>query len=187
MDWWSMRLIIQRVRSASVVVDGATVAEIGPGLLCLLGFHRQDTVEGSTADIQWLAKKVLACRLFPGADGKPWGSSAASEKHHILLVSQFTLHGNLRKPKPDYSHSAKTDAARALWDAAVSEFRGLHGEDRVHTGVFGAEMLVNLSNWGPVTFSLDTANKKEAYAEDGGGEGGQHAEGIAAGGGGGEA
>ena len=171
-----MRLILQRVTRASVVVDGATVASIDRGLLCLLGFSDKDAGSGAEEALAWLTSKVLAARLWP-VEGKPWVGSCRSLGLPILLVSQFTLHGTLRKPKPDFHRSLGTEAARALWGDAVRAFGRAHGEERVQTGVFGAMMEVSLVNDGPVTMALDTFNRGEALYDDAG------ASGVAGGGG----
>ena len=160
-----MRIVLQRVKSASVLVDGAAVGAIDTGLLLLLGFSVFDTPGNSGEALQHLARKVLAARVFP-KDGKQWAGSAASLGLPLLLVSQFTLHGNLRKPKPDFHKSAGTEAARQMWEEAVAIFKAQHGAERVQTGVFAADMEVRLANWGPVTLTLDSANRKEAYWEE---------------------
>ena len=168
-----MRIVLQRVKSASVSIDGAAVASIDRGLLLLLGFSAFDAPAAAPEALGWLARKVLAARVFPAADGsRQWAASAKSLGLPVLLVSQFTLHGNLRKPKPDFHRAAGTEGARALWEAAVGVFTRLHAGGRVAVGVFGADMDVRLCNWGPVTLTLDSANKKEAYWEEGGGGGG---------------
>jgi D-tyrosyl-tRNA(Tyr) deacylase len=168
-----MRVVLQRVKSASVTVAGAEVAAIDTGLLVLLGFSQWDVPGELAAEhTEWLARKVLGARLFPSPEGRQWAASAASARLPLLLVSQFTLHGSLRKPKPDFHRAAGTEGARALWHAAVACFERCHSGGRVATGVFGADMEVRLCNWGPVTLTLDSANRKEACWEEGGGGGG---------------
>jgi len=181
-----MRVVLQRVRSASVSIGGAEVAAIDTGLLVLLGFSQWDAPGAqAAADTEWLCRKVLAARLFPSPEGRQWAGSAGSERLPLLLVSQFTLHGNLRKPKPDFHKSAGTGGARALWEAAVAAFQRQHSGGRVAVGVFGADMEVRLCNWGPVTLTLDSANKREVYWEEGqaagGGGGGSSSGGAGAG------
>jgi len=161
-----MRLVLQRVLNASVIVDGAVVGSIEKGILIFLGFSFYDTPSTFPLDVACVVKKVLNARLFPSKEGKQWAASAASEKLPLLLVSQFTLHGNLRKPKPDFHKSAKTDEARGMYNAAVSAFQDAHGKDLIATGIFAADMEVKLSNWGPVTLTFDTANRKELYWEE---------------------
>ena len=188
-----MRLILQRVAKASVIVDGATVASIDRGLLCLLGFSSADTGAAAQEHLAWLASKVLAARLWPSLDGKPWAASCKSLGLPILLVSQFTLHGSLKKPKPDFHRSLTTEAARALWGDAIRVFEAAHGKGRVQVGVFGAMMEVALVNDGPVTLTLDSFNRGDALyedallqgkGEDGQGDGGGSSSGGAGAGGG---
>ena len=160
-----MRVVLQRVKHACVTVAGAQVGKIDTGIFCLLGICESDVANPLT-HISWLVKKVTTARLFPNAEGKQWGGSIKALNLPILLVSQFTLHGNLRKPKPDFHHSAKTEDARRIWELAVSAFKEELGEENVQTGAFGEDMDVALVNWGPVTLTLDSANRNEVYAEE---------------------
>jgi D-tyrosyl-tRNA(Tyr) deacylase len=134
---------VQRVSRASVDVAGERVAEIGPGLLVLLGVTHDDT----EADAEWLAAKVGALRVFPDADGRmnePLGD------RQVLCVSQFTLYGDARRGnRPSYVAAASPDIAEPLYD----RFCELTGAQR---GVFGADMAVSLVNDGPVTLLLET-------------------------------
>jgi len=138
-----MRALIQRVSRASVGVAGERVAEIGPGLLVLLGVTHDD----SEAEAQWLAGKVRAVRVFPDAEGRmnePLG------EREILCVSQFTLYGDARKGnRPSYVAAAPPELAEPLYE----RFCELIGARR---GVFGAHMAVELVNDGPVTLLLET-------------------------------
>ncbi len=138
-----MRALVQRVSRASVRVGGERVAEIGPGLLVLLGVTHDDT----EAQAQWLADKVRALRVFPDAEGRmnePLGH------RQVLCVSQFTLYGDARKGnRPSYVAAAAPDVAEPLYD----RFCELTGARR---GVFGAHMEVELVNDGPVTLLLET-------------------------------
>ncbi|HTU96612.1 MAG TPA: D-aminoacyl-tRNA deacylase [Solirubrobacteraceae bacterium] len=138
-----MRALVQRVSRASVDVDGARVAEIGAGLLVLLGVTHEDT----EAEARWLADKVRALRVFPDADGRmnePLG------EREILCVSQFTLYGETRKGnRPSYVAAAPPELAEPLYE----RFCELMGARR---GVFGAHMEVALVNDGPVTLLLQT-------------------------------
>ncbi len=135
--------MVQRVSSASVDVDGQRVAEIGPGLLVLLGVTHDDT----EAEARWLADKVRALRVFPDADGRmnePLG------EREILCVSQFTLYGDaLKGNRPSYVAAAPPQLAAPLYE----RFCELTGARR---GVFGAHMAVALVNDGPVTLLLET-------------------------------
>jgi len=138
-----VRALVQRVSRASVDVDGERVAEIGPGLLILLGVTHDDT----EAQARWLADKVRALRVFPDADGRmnePLGD------REILCVSQFTLYGDARKGnRPSYVAAAPPELAEPLYE----RFCELAGARR---GVFGAHMAVALVNDGPVTLLLET-------------------------------
>jgi D-tyrosyl-tRNA(Tyr) deacylase len=171
-----MRALLQRVTSADVVVAGASVGRIGPGILALVGVGREDSED----DVRWLVGKLLGVRLFE-AGGKPWAASLAASGGDLLLVSQFTLHASSRKPKPDFHRSAGGDDARRLFDAVVSGCRAARGAGggRVETGQFGAMMSVSLTNDGPVTIWLDSKNREDELWERvgkgaaGGGEGGE--------------
>jgi D-tyrosyl-tRNA(Tyr) deacylase len=148
-----MRAVIQRVREASVRVDGQEVAAIGPGLLILLGAGRADTMEAA----RWLAGKVAELRIFEDAQGK-MNRSLHEVGGAALVVSQFTLYGDARKGRrPSFTGAAPPEAAVPLLRVFVGELRerGLP----VQEGVFGAKMLVHLVNDGPVTLLLDTANR----------------------------
>ena len=137
-----MRALVQRVSQAAVDVEGERVAQIGPGMLVLLGVSRDDT----EAEAERLADKVLALRIFDDAEGKmnePLGD------REILCVSQFTLYGDTRKgTRPSYTHAAPTEQAEPLYD----RFCERAGAKK---GVFGACMGVALINDGPVTVLLE--------------------------------
>jgi D-aminoacyl-tRNA deacylase len=138
-----VRALVQRVSRASVHVDGERVAEIGDGLLVLLGVTHADT----EAEARWLADKVRALRVFPDADGR---MNEALGEREILCVSQFTLYGDARKGnRPSYVAAARPALAEPLYE----RFCELTGARR---GVFGAHMSVELVNDGPVTLLLET-------------------------------
>lgn len=150
-----MRALVQRVRRAAVTVDGRTVGEIGPGYLALLGFGGADSPAMVDGPI-WtkFIQKLLGLRLFPDQGG-PINASLVDHGGGILVVSQFTLHADVRKGRrPSFSDAAKPDVARMLYDAFVSDLR--RQWPNVATGVFGADMDVSLVNWGPVTIWLDS-------------------------------
>jgi D-aminoacyl-tRNA deacylase len=138
-----MRALVQRVSEASVAVEGERVAEIGPGLLVLLGVHAGDT----EAAADQLAAKVRALRIFSDAEGRmnePMGD------RQVLCVSQFTLYGDARRGnRPSYTEAARPELAEPLYE----RFCGLLGAQR---GVFGAHMEVALVNDGPVTLMLES-------------------------------
>lgn len=138
-----MRALIQRVRHASVEVAGERVAEIGPGLLVLLGVH----VEDGSADADRLAAKVRALRVFPDAEGR---MNEALGEREVLCVSQFTLYGDARRGnRPSYVAAARPEHAEPLYE----HFCAALGAQR---GVFGADMQVSLINDGPVTLMLES-------------------------------
>jgi D-tyrosyl-tRNA(Tyr) deacylase len=138
-----VRALVQRVSRASVDVDARRVAEIGPGLLVLLGVHVSD----SAAEAEWLAGKVGSLRVFPDAEGRmnePLGD------RELLCVSQFTLYGDARRGnRPSYTQAAAPTLAEPLYE----RFCVLLGAKR---GVFGAHMCVELVNDGPVTLLLES-------------------------------
>ena len=138
-----MRALVQRVTRASVAVDGEIVSAIGPGLLVLLGVHRED----ADRDADWLADKVRALRVFHDREGRmnePLGD------REVLCVSQFTLYGDTRRGnRPSYVEAAAPEFAQPLYER-VCERLG------AHRGVFGAMMAVELVNDGPVTVLLES-------------------------------
>jgi D-tyrosyl-tRNA(Tyr) deacylase len=171
-----MRAVLQRVACAEVTVSGRSVGKIGRGLMALIGIGRDDT----PADAAWLVNKLLAARLFE-AGGKQWAGSVRSLGLEVLLVSQFTLHGNVsRKPKPDFHRAMGGEDARAAFDAFVAAMRAAHGAERVATGEFGAMMEVSLVNSGPVTLLIDSKNR-DGEGEGDGGAGGSGGSGAAVG------
>ena len=114
-----MKVIIQRVKEASVAVDGKIVSAIKEGLLCLVGIGRNDTQD----DAKWMSNKLLSLRLWPNADEKPWQESVKTRDCEVLLVSQFTLHAILKGNKPDYSHSMRPNEAKIFFDDFVKSCR----------------------------------------------------------------
>ena len=145
-----MRAVIQRVTSARVLVGATSVGEIGAGLLVLLGIRRNDT----ETDAQYIAGKIREMRVFEG-DGKPMDRSVVDVGGSVLVVSQFTLYGDLRKGRrPSFDEAAPPDLARALYEAVVRELRT--AQVPVATGQFQAMMRVELVNDGPVTVLVDS-------------------------------
>ncbi|MGE4298439.1 MAG: D-aminoacyl-tRNA deacylase [Desulfovibrionaceae bacterium] len=151
-----MRVVLQRVKEASVTVDGTCVAAIGPGLVGLVGFGRDDgPALPESAPWKTMLKKVETLRIFPDSEGK-MNRSIAENGGGVLLVSQFTLHADCRKGRrPSFTDAAAPDAARALFDAFAASLDAVM-PGKVRTGVFGAAMDVALVNWGPVTILLDS-------------------------------
>ena len=145
-----MKLIVQRVSRASVEVCGAVVGEIGAGLLALVGCRFDDTEK----DAAHLAAKMSALRIFQDPDGK-MNLSVKDVDGEILLVSEFTLCGDVRKGKrPNFGASMGFTEAEKMYDYVADEIRKLGFV--VQTGVFGAMMKVDISNDGPVTILLDS-------------------------------
>lgn len=145
-----MRAVIQKVKSASVTVDGELVGKIGQGILVLLGVSNQD----SEKDATYLVEKTLNLRIFEDADGK-MNLSLLDVKGELLVVSQFTLYGDARKGRrPSFIDAAQPEKANQLYEFFVSETR--KQVEKVETGRFQAMMDVELINDGPVTILLDS-------------------------------
>ncbi|MDX1331690.1 MAG: D-aminoacyl-tRNA deacylase [Robiginitalea sp.] len=150
-----MRAVIQRVREASVTVDGKVISQIGPGLLVLLGIETADTV----ADIAWLVPKIGNLRIF-NDDGGVMNRSLMDTGGELIVVSQFTLMASTKKGnRPSYIRAARPEIAVPLYEAFVSSMEEFLGRE-VGTGVFGADMKVALLNDGPVTIWMDTRNRE---------------------------
>jgi len=147
-----MRAVIQRVTRARVTVDGHTVGEIASGLLILLGVTHDDTKE----DADYLAAKIVALRIFEDADGK-MNISVKDAGGGLLVVSQFTLYGDVRRGlRPSWSDAAAPEVAEPLYEYFVDRCRKLI--QPVATGSFRAMMQVELVNDGPVTLVIDSNN-----------------------------
>lgn len=150
-----MRLVIQRVSRASVSIDGELRAGIGAGLMVLVGVAEGDTAEHA----RWLASKTVAMRIFPDAEGV-MNRSVMDAGGEILAVSQFTLNASTRKGnRPSYIHAAAHELAIPLYELYCSECSRLTGKETA-TGVFGADMQVELINDGPVTIIIDSRLKE---------------------------
>ena len=145
-----MIALVQRVHRASVTIDGRIVGRIGRGLLVLLGVHRDD----STGEVDWLARKCAALRIFSDEDGK-MNRSIVDVDGEALVVSQFTLYGNVeRGNRPSFVESAPPEVAAPLYEKFVERLSELINQP-VETGQFGAMMDVELINDGPVTISIE--------------------------------
>lgn len=148
-DSQPMRLILQRVRSSWVEVEGVVIGKIGVGLNILVGIATTDT----EAELEWMARKCLELRLFADCSGR-LAQSVQDINGELLVISQFTLYGDCRKGRrPDFDRAASADRARQLYDQFVVKLQssGL----RVATGQFGAMMQVYIENDGPVTLLLE--------------------------------
>jgi D-tyrosyl-tRNA(Tyr) deacylase len=144
-----MRLIVQRVRSASVKIDGKVVGEIGSGLMTLVGFTHSDNSE----TVKYLADRSVKLRIFEDENGK-MNRSLLDVGGSMLIVSQFTLYGDTAHGRrPGFDAAAKPDQAIPLYEQFIDEVKALGVN--VQTGVFAADMLVTLENDGPVTFTLE--------------------------------
>lgn len=150
-----MRVTIQRVLSASVMVNDGIVGEINKGLLVLLGIEDED----STEDIEWLTGKISKLRIFPD-DKAPMNKSVIDVDGEILVVSQFTLFASTKKGnRPSFTRSGEPNFAKAMCNQFVVELSQKTGKT-IQTGVFGADMKVSLINDGPVTINIDSKNKE---------------------------
>ncbi|KAF9974462.1 D-tyrosyl-tRNA(Tyr) deacylase [Actinomortierella ambigua] len=181
-----MRAVLQRVVQASVDVNGQQISKIGRGLCVLIGLSVSDT----SADLDYMVKKLLSVKVFDShmvPDGqtadlstpnKPWAKSVVDIDGEILCVSQFTLYGHVQKgSKPDFHMSMKSDTSRDMYHDFLERLQKAYKADKIKNGEFGAMMLVNIANDGPVTLELDSrkfeyvattpdpkAAKKAAYA-----------------------
>jgi D-tyrosyl-tRNA(Tyr) deacylase len=148
--WWNMRTVIQRVKSASVTVEGRVVSEISKGLLVFLGVAQEDT----PADVDYMASKIANLRIFEDDEGR-MNLSILDVSGEALVVSQFTLYGDCRKGRrPSFIHAARPEKADPLYQAFMDEISRLGVP--VKAGIFQAMMDVELINDGPVTMMLDS-------------------------------
>ncbi|KAL2849478.1 D-Tyr tRNAtyr deacylase-like domain-containing protein [Aspergillus pseudoustus] len=169
-----MKAVIQRVKSASVTVDGQLISKIGRGLLVLAGVGREDTEK----DIDTMINRILKARLFPAEIDKQWKRNIQDIDGEVLCVSQFTLFGQLKKGKqPDFHEAASADTARKLYDYFYTRLGESYKPERVKNGVFQAMMDVELINDGPVgvdyrsedaavTIEIDTQIPKREKGSD---------------------
>ena len=145
-----MRALVQRVRKGSVTIDGQVTGAINAGLVILLGVHGNDTV----AESELMASKIAHLRIFADGDGK-FNLSALDVKAEMLVVSQFTLYADTRRGRrPGFTDAARPETAIPLYENFVEQLRS--SGFIVATGEFGADMLVEIHNDGPVTIWLDT-------------------------------
>ncbi|MBT2161987.1 D-aminoacyl-tRNA deacylase [Zobellia barbeyronii] len=150
-----MRAIIQRVSRASVTVDGKIISEIQNGLLILLGIEDADSQE----DIEWLSRKITNLRIFNDADGV-MNESLINSGGDAIVVSQFTLHAAVKKGnRPSYIKASKPDIAIPLYEKFIAQVE-IDLSKKIGTGIFGADMKVDLLNDGPVTIAIDTKNRE---------------------------
>ncbi|NJP36562.1 D-aminoacyl-tRNA deacylase [Alkalicoccus luteus] len=149
-----MKVIVQRVKNASVTANGEISGEIDHGLMLLVGVTHSDQEK----DVQYTADKIAGLRIFEDSNGK-MNLSVSNTGGSILSVSQFTLYGDVRKGRrPNFMQAAPPEEAERLFDAFNDRLRSVHGLP-VETGVFGAMMDVKLTNDGPVTLIVDSIEK----------------------------
>lgn len=150
-----MRAVIQRVAKASVTIEGKINGKIETGLLVLLGIEDADSEE----DIKWLSSKIVNLRIFNDDNGV-MNRSVTEVSGNILLISQFTLHASTKKGnRPSYIKASKPGVAIPLYEKMIQQLETDLGR-KIQTGIFGADMKVELLNDGPVTIVIDTKNKE---------------------------
>ena len=150
-----MKVVIQRISRANVQVDRKITGEIGPGLLVLLGIEDADTAE----DLQWLSNKIVNLRIF-NDENEVMNKSVLDIDGNILLISQFTLHASTKKGnRPSYIKASKPEFAMPMYEKMINQMAIDLGK-KIETGIFGADMKVELINDGPVTIVIDTKNKE---------------------------
>ena len=150
-----MRVVIQRVSKASVTIDQQKVAAIQKGVLVLLGIENSDTQE----DIDWLVRKIINLRIF-NDENQVMNLSLQDVYGDVILVSQFTLHASTKKGnRPSYIKAAKPDIAIPLYENFIRSLENAL-QKPIQTGVFGADMKVELLNDGPVTILIDSKNRE---------------------------
>lgn len=150
-----MRIVIQRVREASVIIDGSINSSIEEGLLILVGIEDKDTHE----DIEWLCQKIANIRIFNDSNDV-MNKSILDTKGEVLIVSQFTLHASTKKGnRPSYIKASKSGFAIPMYESFCMEMSKRIAKP-VKTGIFGADMKVNLTNDGPVTIFMDSKNRE---------------------------
>jgi len=150
-----MRVVIQRVSEASVKVEGNISGQIDQGLLVFVGIEDADSQE----DIEWLSNKIINLRIFNDELGV-MNKSVLEIDGSVLLISQFTLHASTKKGnRPSYIKASKPDFAIPMYEKMIAQLEKDLGK-KIQTGIFGADMKVQLLNDGPVTISIDSKNKE---------------------------
>ena len=150
-----MRVVVQKVKNASVKVNNQLVGEINNGLVVLAGYESSDSKE----DISWMVQKIIKMRIFDDSENR-LNFSLLDVNGEILLISQFTLHASLKKGnRPSYIKAADSQKAKLMYDLTISEFETVL-KRKISTGKFGANMDVSLVNNGPVTITIDSKKKE---------------------------
>ena len=149
-----MKILIQRVKHSKCTVDGKEISKIGQGLLVFVGITNDDTNE----DIEWLANKMVNLRIFNDEDGI-MNKSCIEIDGEIMIISQFTLHARTKKGnRPSYVDAAKPEISEPLYNKFIETVNSLTGKQSA-TGIFGADMKIELLNDGPVTIIIDSKNR----------------------------
>lgn len=147
-----MICVAQRVKKGAVFIEDNLYSVIGRGLVLLCGFHRDDTED----DMQWMCNKILNLRVFENADGR-FDLSLIDISGELLVVSQFTLLGDVRKGRrPDFTNAMDKDRALTYYERFIDILRINYDSSKIKTGVFKADMLVEIHNDGPVTIIIDS-------------------------------
>ena len=150
-----MRVVVQKVKNASVKVNNHLVGEIKNGLVVLTGYEPSDSQE----DISWMVQKIIKMRIFDDSENR-LNFSLLDVNGEILLISQFTLHASIKKGnRPSYIKAADSKKAKLMYDQTISEFETVL-KRKISTGKFGAHMDVSLVNNGPVTIIIDSKKKE---------------------------
>lgn len=145
-----MKIVLQRAKDASVLVEGEPVGSIHSGLVLLVGIHEEDSKE----EMEWICEKILKLRVFDDENGK-MNLSVQDVQGELLVVSQFTLYGDPSKGnRPSYIDAAGPEKAERLYEEMIRYFKE-HSDLKVESGTFGSYMDVKLTNDGPVTIILD--------------------------------
>lgn len=149
-----MRAVIQRVLNASVTLvdSGEVVSSIGHGLCVLVGISRNDTKK----DVEYIVRKILNTRIFGDEDGKRWTKSVKDCEGEILCVSQVTLYHSFKGNKLDFHHAMSPDPGQTFYNEFLDYLKSQYNADRIQDGKFGAHMLVNIQNDGPVTIVIES-------------------------------
>ncbi len=150
-----MRVVVQKVKNASVKVNNQLVGEINNGLMVLAGYEPSDSKD----DISWMVQKIIKMRIFDDSENR-LNFSLLDVNGEILLISQFTLHASVKKGnRPSYIKAADSQKAKLMYDLTISEFETVL-KRKISTGKFGANMDVSLVNNGPVTITIDSKKKE---------------------------
>ena len=150
-----MRVVVQKVKNASVKVNNQLVGEIKSGLVVLAGYESLDSME----DISWMVQKIIKMRIFDDSENR-MNFSLLDVNGEILLISQFTLHASVKKGnRPSYIKAADSKKAKQMYDQTINQFETVL-KRKISTGEFGANMEVSLVNNGPVTITIDSKKKE---------------------------